>query len=91
VVRGRALRDDQFAKAIACGREVGAAELVATIKDAAQRDWRASAWLLERTRPAEFGRQNEPVTVCSSVRSLSIAELFCELPVEWSGIALLFS
>ena len=35
------------------------------IEGAAEEDWRASAWLLERTRPADYGRQHVEITGAS--------------------------
>lgn len=39
------------------------AELVGTIKTAAGKDWKAAAWILERTRPEQYARpQTRPVS-----------------------------
>ena len=49
--------DLAFSKAVARAREAGAADLVATIKAAAVKDWRAAAFLLERIVPDQYGRR----------------------------------
>ena len=45
-----------FSEGITRARAQGAARLVTIINRAAPDDWRAAAWLLERTHPADFGK-----------------------------------
>ena len=45
-----------FAKAIYCARGFAKTSLVAVIRKAAPDDWRAAAWILERSWPDEYAR-----------------------------------
>jgi hypothetical protein len=45
-----------FARAIADARLAAETRYLRTVERAAPNDWRAAAWILERTRPEKFGR-----------------------------------
>lgn len=59
----RAARRDtievQFADAVARSRAKGCVAMVEVINRAGDRDWRAAAWMLERTEPGLFGQRVE--------------------------------
>jgi hypothetical protein len=56
-VRYRARQNPGFDAAYRQAKAEAIPSLLETIRGAGQRSWRASAWLLERLRPAEFGRR----------------------------------
>lgn len=47
----------EFAEQVACARTNRRKALLARIESASEKDWRATAWLLERYHPDEFARQ----------------------------------
>ncbi|MEX2138593.1 MAG: hypothetical protein WD894_04990 [Pirellulales bacterium] len=58
----RALKTDpNFNRSYCAARTAGKARLLGNIHHAGSRNWRASAWLLERLWPDEFGRR-QPTT-----------------------------
>jgi hypothetical protein len=48
--------DSSFAQKVECAEAKAIARLLARIEKAAQKDWRAGAWLLERRHPEMFAR-----------------------------------
>ncbi|MBA3841017.1 MAG: hypothetical protein H0X39_00075 [Actinobacteria bacterium] len=51
--------DAQFAADVARARDVATESLVNVVRGAAMNDWRAGAWLLERTRAGQFRESKE--------------------------------
>jgi len=49
----------EFSEAVHRARAEGEAMLLQQIRQAAPKDWRAAAWILERTMPAKYGRRAE--------------------------------
>lgn len=49
----------EFSEAVHRSRAEGEAMLLQQIRQAAPKDWRAAAWILERTMPAKYGRRAE--------------------------------
>lgn len=49
----------RFADGVARARARGCVAMVEVINRAADRDWRAAAWMLERTEPGMFGQRVE--------------------------------
>jgi hypothetical protein len=56
-VRHRARQSPAFDAACRQAKDEAIPSLLETIRNAGPRSWRASAWLLERMRPAQFGRR----------------------------------
>jgi hypothetical protein len=56
-VRHRARQNPAFEAAFRRSKAEAIPGLLETIRGAGQRSWRASAWLLERLRPSDFGRR----------------------------------
>ena len=58
--KGAPLRFRKFCKALRRSQAIAMLRLVSRIQEAGKQDWRASAWMLERRHPEEFGK---PVSV----------------------------
>lgn len=56
---GRDTQEASFAEAVGRARARGRVAMCQVIDDAAKRDWRAAAWMLERTDPELFGERLE--------------------------------
>jgi len=56
-VRREARRDPSFQDRLRCSQLNTELSPVVTLRDAARNNWRAAAWLLERTQPEEYARR----------------------------------
>ncbi len=63
----------------------GAAQSIAAIKIAAQKDWRAAAWMLEARHPEEYGRKRLEVTGKNGGPVEQIVEATVQAQVEHTG------
>ena len=57
-IRREALRNEDFHEALRRAEMAGQLESLRTIRKAAASNWRAAAWLLERTHPERFAKQD---------------------------------
>ena len=57
-IRREALRNDQFAQELRRAPLTAELSPLTAMRQAAARHWRAAAWLLERTNPQRFAKQN---------------------------------
>lgn len=76
-VRREARRNPQFGGRLQQAKFVQESNPVGTLRDAASRDWRAAAWLLERTQPQHYARR-----AANSFSPQEVAELLdrvCEV------------
>jgi hypothetical protein len=56
-IRREARRNPHFQQQLRCSQLNTELSPIVKLRDAAQVDWRAAAWLLERTQPQEYGRR----------------------------------
>lgn len=49
----------EFVEALQRGEAEGEADLLATIRESAPKNWQAAAWMLERKMPEKYGRRDQ--------------------------------
>jgi tRNA-dihydrouridine synthase len=69
-IRREAARNPQFGEQLRRAEMQARIQPVRTLQDAAGRDWRAAAWLLERSQPDEYARTAANVVRLETVHDL---------------------
>jgi hypothetical protein len=67
-------KDEQFSAAVAQAAADRTNRAIRTIADAGERDWKANAWLLERTSPKDF-RENKATEHTGELTLAGLGEL----------------
>lgn len=76
-IRRECKRNPRFAERIRHMRRVTEVNPINTMRQAAQSDWRAAAWLLERTQPAQFAKR--PANTFSQQEVAKLLARACEV------------
>ncbi len=85
-IRREAVRNEEFAEQLRLAEREARVRPVRTMQEAAGSHWRAAAWLLERTQPAEYSRAAANLVKIETVHDLvarcleMIAEELSESP-----------
>jgi hypothetical protein len=69
-IRREAARNPQFGELLRCAEAQARIRPVRTLQEAAGHDWRAAAWLLERSQPEEYARTAANVVRLETVHDL---------------------
>jgi hypothetical protein len=85
-VQREARRDQQFDQALRDAHHAPSADPLTLMKSHARRHWRATAWLLERERPEQYGRR--PASSCSPFRFDQALRTVLEAALEATPAAL---
>jgi tRNA-dihydrouridine synthase len=83
-VRREAARNPEFAKQVRRAESKAELQPLETMRDAAAKDWRAAAWLLERTKPEQYARTSSNLVRIETVHDL-VARCLEVIAEEFAG------